>query len=199
MKRRTIQFLSVLVIMVTPVCMAQGISNDLKEMIQNYKVERATIKNELLARLKERPDATRAEKNRIVVQWRNQNQQRIIQQRRLAEEIHGTLLEDMELRFKKAKELPPEEGQTMIEQWFKENSRYFSYSEKLNSLELAKGEFIRRAKSKAKDFQANAKNNKEAKSNNGRGNSDDKGNQNRGKGNDKGKGLSMPLVSSDRR
>ena len=166
---------------------AQEFSSDLKQKIEAYRTERETIRNELVAKVNQNIHATREEKSRAVKEWREQNAGRIAEQRKLAKEIHERLRESIREKYKQIKDLPEEESNKIMQEWYAENSLYLSVIGESKSMEIAKNEFRQEAKERAKLHKLENRSDKAVKAKPETGNNGNGNNGNNGKGKAKGK------------
>jgi hypothetical protein len=138
---RLIKILFILLFMHSSVAAnAQDFTKGLKDKIVKYRVEREIIRKELISRVRNKALKTRAEKRQAITKWKIENSGRIAKQKRLAVEIRKKLRDKIIEKVETIQKLPKEEGAHLLQNWYAQNSRYFSVVGGPKSLEMAMNE-----------------------------------------------------------
>ncbi|MBU3916382.1 hypothetical protein KKA14_12680 [bacterium] len=133
---------------------ASEISNEFKAKITAYRIEREAIRNELQAVIGDEQFATREEKNEAIKQWRKKHLERITRLKKLSDTIHVRLQKKVKEQKEKLKDLPPEEQDKAMLEWFGKYSQYLYVKSQPKSLKDAKDEFHQLARQVAKSNQS---------------------------------------------
>ncbi len=119
---------------------AQEFSKELKDKIVRYRIEREIIRKELISRVRDKSLKTREEKSQAIAIWKIKNSDRIAKQRRLAKEIRENLRQKIIKKYENLQGLPPEQSNQLLQNWYSQNSQYFSVVGGSKSLETAMNE-----------------------------------------------------------